>query len=771
MLHLFDLLKPDDYSRLFSSLNRDRIDRKWLEIFSKFCMQRYLEFDECFFHEKLFSTNRIRSESNSKSILENYTNYLIEYFQKTFSMKYFQAIIKEFEYLNQLKIDQITKQLNENNQLIQKLFLLFHTDDSVIHLSSKPAEITYVNYKAQHMIYLKTPILIANSSRKGFTNKFIADLIHTKSTEIIDESTGQICVLATKDIYFVKTCEANVILPLKLRVLIVDRQTNEYQCGIIGEEAGKHNNFRHLVFFVNHPSILISANYYSPSDIHICFDQNLPYENEFLKNYFRSYPERFMLRVKEQSIIKIRQNDVVQSAFVKQIDCSMMLIEYLQSKQQQWIYRGSPSIEQMNNYYSSQNKSIHHSARQHLSAKKTNAPEIICLNDQTKTKLSRTLDEQFSSFKRMKLPDENYQIVKTMPTRTNHNNLIINSLFLQFAEHFLFYQSRDYQPHICSNRCVSLAEKALKDLPKSINPFLKPIACQWTILETLRIKKARDIRVKYTRPILIYCTPCGKKLTNETQIDQYLYQTRSKLTIELFVFDSLINIRQSYSTEGKILSFDISNGQENVPIMSVNEVDDDQPNPFTYRVERTPVEGVNMTLNEPTMTCCSCTDGCRNRIKCACWLKTLKYAELIGDDRVKSMRDKHQSDADILYQLGYGYRRLHKNVPGGIYECNSRCSCHKETCSNRVVQNGIIAQLQLFKTVGRGWGVRTLHDLPLGTFVSVYSGEIFTSEQADERGKLIGDEYQADLDFFEVNFGREKVLFLRICFFLVRIRI
>lgn len=62
----------------------------------------------------------------------------------------------------------------------------------------------------------------------------------------------------------------------------------------------------------------------------------------------------------------------------------------------------------------------------------------------------------------------------------------------------------------------------------------------------------------------------------------------------------------------------------------------------------------------------------------------------------------------------------------------------------------------MFKTIGRGWGVRTLHDLPLGTFISVYSGEIFTSEQADERGKLIGDEYQADLDFFEVNTSFSK---------------
>lgn len=206
----------------------------------------------------------------------------------------------------------------------------------------------------------------------------------------------------------------------------------------------------------------------------------------------------------------------------------------------------------------------------------------------------------------------------------------------------------------------------------------------------------------------------GRKLSNEIQVDNYLHETRSKLSIEFFVFDPTVNIKQSYSSDGKILNSDISNGQENVPISAVNEVDDDEPHAFTYRVERTPVEGVDMVTNEPTMTCCSCTDGCRNRAQCACkdfsntknkqmigfflwigWLRTLKYAELIGDDRVKSMKAKHKSQAEILYQLGYGFRRLHKNVPGGIYECNSKCSCNIQTCSNRVVQNGIIAQLQV----------------------------------------------------------------------------
>jgi hypothetical protein len=47
-------------------------------------------------------------------------------------------------------------------------------------------------------------------------------------------------------------------------------------------------------------------------------------------------------------------------------------------------------------------------------------------------------------------------------------------------------------------------------------------------------------------------------------------------------------------------------------------VDNDEPSAFTYRMERTPVAGVNMVTNESTMTCCSCTDGCRIRTQCAC---------------------------------------------------------------------------------------------------------------------------------------------------------
>ena len=164
LLRLLDLLKPEDYRLLFSSLNRQKLNSKWLEIFSKLCMQRYLDVDDIFFSEKTTLTNQLRSESNSKSILENYTNYLIENFKNYFTIHYFHAILYELEQLNHFKIEQISKQVNQNNEIIQKLFLLFNNnpDDSIIHLSSTPAQPIYLNYKPIHMIFLRTCVLINN---------------------------------------------------------------------------------------------------------------------------------------------------------------------------------------------------------------------------------------------------------------------------------------------------------------------------------------------------------------------------------------------------------------------------------------------------------------------------------------------------------------------------------------------------------------------------------------------------------------------------------
>lgn len=83
-----------------------------------------------------------------------------------------------------------------------------------------------------------------------------------------------------------------------------------------------------------------------------------------------------------------------------------------------------------------------------------------------------------------------------------------------------------------------------------------------------------------------------------------------------------------------------------------------------------------------------------------------------------------------------------------LLNSNSRCSCNSH-CPTRVVQQGIQVLLQVFKTSRKGWGVRALHDIPSGTFLTVYAAQILNDESADMCGRTFGDEYFANLDFID----------------------
>lgn len=84
----------------------------------------------------------------------------------------------------------------------------------------------------------------------------------------------------------------------------------------------------------------------------------------------------------------------------------------------------------------------------------------------------------------------------------------------------------------------------------------------------------------------------------------------------------------------------------------------------------------------------------------------------------------------------------------GIYECNPQCKC-SERCMNRVVQHPLQMKLQLFKTVSKGWGLRCMHDVPKGSFICTYVGDLLTEEDANIAGDNYGDEYFAELDYIE----------------------
>ena len=49
----------------------------------------------------------------------------------------------------------------------------------------------------------------------------------------------------------------------------------------------------------------------------------------------------------------------------------------------------------------------------------------------------------------------------------------------------------------------------------------------------------------------------------------------------------------------------------------------------------------------------------------------------------------------------------------------------------------------MFKTEKRGWGIRTLCDIPAGSFICVYVGNLYTNEEGNKQGVEAGDEYFA----------------------------
>lgn len=72
------------------------------------------------------------------------------------------------------------------------------------------------------------------------------------------------------------------------------------------------------------------------------------------------------------------------------------------------------------------------------------------------------------------------------------------------------------------------------------------------------------------------------------------------------------------------------------------------------------------------------------------------------------------------------------------------------TCMNRVVQHPLQLKLQVFKTKSRGWGLQCLNDIPKGSFICVYVGDLLTDTDANISGRIFGDEYLAELDYIEV---------------------
>ncbi|XP_023217380.1 uncharacterized protein LOC111619796 [Centruroides sculpturatus] len=170
-----------------------------------------------------------------------------------------------------------------------------------------------------------------------------------------------------------------------------------------------------------------------------------------------------------------------------------------------------------------------------------------------------------------------------------------------------------------------------------------------------------------------------------------------------------------------ISEIDISRGKELNPIQCVNGIDGEPaPTDFLYVTENCETSPIHVDRTITSLQSCRCDDDCTSP-NCTC--ATISF---------KCWYDKE----------GHLLPEFNMLDPPMIFECNRACLCWKN-CNNRVLQHGVTSRLQLFRTKQKGWGVRALKEIPKGSFICEYIGEIISDSEADQRED---DSYLFDLD-------------------------
>jgi euchromatic histone-lysine N-methyltransferase len=157
-----------------------------------------------------------------------------------------------------------------------------------------------------------------------------------------------------------------------------------------------------------------------------------------------------------------------------------------------------------------------------------------------------------------------------------------------------------------------------------------------------------------------------------------------------------------FSSPDGLISPDLSSGTEKIPVSLVNNVDDERAPPyFTYLPTLKYTK--SFKLSQPSFGC-NCQNACKpDDLNCSCIVK---------------------NGGDFPYTANgvlVGRKPL-------LYECGPTCPCFSN-CKNRVSQTGLKVHLEVFKTVDRGWGLRSWDPIRAGTFICEYAGEFVENPQ------------------------------------------
>ncbi|OPJ85693.1 histone-lysine N-methyltransferase SETDB1 [Patagioenas fasciata monilis] len=528
--------------------------------------------------------------------------------------------------------------------------------------------------------------------------------------------------------------------------------------GIVAEAPNVKNKDRFLIFFDDG-----YASYVKEWELYpVCRPLKKTWEDiedvscrDFVEEYITAYPNRPMVLLKNGQLIKTEWEGTWWKSRVEEVDGSLVKILFLDDKRCEWIYRGSTRLEPMfsmkTSTASTQEKKQSGQARTrpNVGAVRSKGPVVQYTQDLTGA------GPQYKPLEQMQAASLPPRSASPQPADTECSDTQLAQARKQVAKKSTSFRPSSvgsgqsspaspvlsdapsgrtsaaqqhrgaaqpfhgmsdrvpnepsyrapleklfYLPHVCSYTCLAHVRPIRSDQYRSKNPLLIPL-----LYDFRRMTARRRINRKMGFHVL-YKTPCGLSLRTMQEIERYLFETDCDfLFLEMFCLDPYVLVDRKFQPYKPFYYIaDITKGREDV----------------AYSKERIPGKG----------------DGCRDKSKCACHQLTVQATGCTPGGQINP-------------NSGYQHKRLEECLPTGVYECNKRCQCNINMCTNRLVQHGLQVRLQLFKTQNKGWGIRCLDDIAKGSFVCIYAGKILTDDFADKEGLEMGDEYFANLDHIE----------------------
>ncbi|KAI9596410.1 hypothetical protein BDF19DRAFT_412974 [Syncephalis fuscata] len=307
-------------------------------------------------------------------------------------------------------------------------------------------------------------------------------------------------------------------------------------------------------------------------------------------------------------------------------------------------------------------------------------------SDNEEFEVEKILAKRTVKKEKVKKALKNGSLVRTLPT---------------FPEHYLM---REWHDQVKSTNMNNKRIKSVNDKKKARSSSKTPVASSSSSLPLTTIADYRQLLFKEQRVIDSIKGPGVFKVCEPYCYRNEKHQHNLRKIEELLASDlgPRLTVVNNVDDEGLLVTFQYIND------LRTND----------YLIE---LSGSDFMIG------CSCYGKCSSSEKSTC--------------------DCLRSSDNMFAYLNNGKLRIDQG--SAIYECSVKCGC-SIYCPNRVVQRGRTVELQLFKTSNRGWGIRTMEDLPAGTYIERYLGEVITNEEAERRGHDYDDAgrtYLFDLDW------------------------